>query len=491
MARALLSGRRKLAALAAAVPLIAAGAVMTGASAAGAWHADVSATVDCKGVVNFTSTSWTTGVKGTNPKIGIYYSIDNGATKAVASDTGAKIVSANGVTYEFTQANGYKFSDHFQLTSAGKKLTVTAKALGTWGGNYVEQSSRSVTVSIPACNNGVPSANIIGPSCNAVDASVYLKNDSIADVEYSFFKDAGTTAFQKVTVGSKLSKTVKVAIGTGMKLTVKATGMADKVMDLKPATSCDLPSSAVVNPSCKADGSGWMVTFKNGATKESTFAVVLDGKAVESVVVPASKALAKTYSAKDLQVQNGKSAKLEIRMGETVLVAATVENCDSNVVASAAQKCAADASGAVVSMTNSGRLPEEFKITVDGKEYANVNLKAGESMAKVVTLTEDKKVALVVTTAHGYRFAKDFTLDCTEVSPTTVVNTTTSTTAAPTTTTAAPTTTTAAPQVLGEQITRDKLAHTGSNTVPMMVLGVVLIGLGGAILRLRRIKAQG
>jgi len=120
----------------------------------------------------------------------------------------------------------------------------------------------------------------------------------------------------------------------------------------------------------------------------------------------------------------------------------------------------------------------EFEVPNDGAVLVDVECLAGDDDA---TGTVDEGVVTLELVA-GDDVTCTFTNDFAEVAPSVVTTTTTTTTVAPATTT---TTTTVAPAaVLGETITR--LPRTGSHTGQLAGLGVVLIGLGAAMVLVER-----
>ncbi len=143
---------RKAVSLALSVPMFIGGFIALSATGASAHHAEIAASGTCKGVVTFTARSWSTGAQGTNPKIGVYYSIAGGAFVAAAPDSGATIVSASGVKYEFNAANNYQFTDTFTIPNhnAAVSVVVKSKPLANWGNGVAPTGETTTTITVPA-----------------------------------------------------------------------------------------------------------------------------------------------------------------------------------------------------------------------------------------------------------------------------------------------------------------------------------------------------
>lgn len=468
---------RKLVALAIAVPVLAMLAIFGSMAPASAWHPEISGKADCKGVVSFTVTSWDQGVKGTNTKIGVYYSLDEGKTfTPVTPIDGDKIVSASGVTYEFTLANGNKFSDSIQLQSPWpSKVTLKATSLGTWGGNWNEVSSRTTVVTVPdPCAK--PTATISAPSCTTTDAIVTMKNTGGSPVEFAIYKDSATTAFKKVTLGASSTEVVKIAIEKETKLSVRAVGMANVEETVKPEADCNKPS-ATVTQKCVADGSGFDVVLKNEGKVEESFTVKKGSKVLATVKVAAGQSETRSYKFADLEMASGDKATITVVVDDKTIKTQEITNDCINSVADVVIAC--DKDGAVFTFTNKGKLTEKFHVTLNANETVQgspVVVDPGKTQTYRLELNEDETgVVHVKAEVSGLVIDKEFTYDCVQVSPTTVVNTTTSTTS-----------TTLPTEVLGQQVVRPQLAETGVTTTPLMILGGILMMLGVGFLQVRR-----
>lgn len=133
-----------------------------------AHHPEIAATVDCKGLVSFTSTAW----EGSDP------AHPNSAAQE-QSRTHPKVeIRVNGTlvkTGAYNKANGYSFSGTYQLTAPfPASFKVSATTVGNWangsgGGQVTETSSKSV----PPCPDVCP--NIAGNQ-STVPPGMFIEN---------------------------------------------------------------------------------------------------------------------------------------------------------------------------------------------------------------------------------------------------------------------------------------------------------------------------
>jgi hypothetical protein len=124
------------------------------AAVASAWHADVTAQVDCHGAVSYTATAWDHATA--NPDIEIAFSSHGTAGPWTFVTVGA-----------FNKADNFSFAGTFSPTpnTPGTTITVRAKALKPWvGQTAVEDSPHYADAVIPAqCS--VPSAATVTLPC--------------------------------------------------------------------------------------------------------------------------------------------------------------------------------------------------------------------------------------------------------------------------------------------------------------------------------------
>lgn len=468
-------GRRKLAALALAVPTLVAGTMAANVTAASAWHPEVTGKADCRGVVSFTATSWAQGVDGHNTKIGVYFSTDEGKTfKPVTDDSGATITSKSGVKYEFTAANKNTFSDNLQLAdNRPAKVTLKVTSLGDWGGSYgTEVQSRTAVVAVPApCAE--PSAKIAGPDCKTTDAIVTMKNTGGSSIEFRLIKD--TAAAEKIVVAANETKTLKVAVPKSTKISVQANGMSNVDATVIPASDCVKPSATVAQV-CKADGLGFTTTLKNDGKVTQEFVIKSGTKQLDKVTIEAGKSVVKSYTFASLGTKKGESVKVDVLSGDKNVASETVKNdcLDASATIAKAKCDIKSGSGALITLTNKGRVSETFTVTRDGKavEGSPVKVEAGKTTEKLLVMGEDETATILVTSASGTKVEQKVTVNCIEAPAPTIV------------TTVAPTTVPAA-EVLPQVIERPALAETGLTVLPQLLAGLMLLGTGGGLLGAR------
>ena len=115
-------------------------AVLTAALAGivSAHHADVTAQIDCDGLVTFTSTAWNgpTNASRTNPDIGVWYSVDGGAFTELLN-----------VDY-FFGPDHFSFTDSIGLSGA-TFVTIKVRAQANWGNGTSPGDSRQATAFAP------------------------------------------------------------------------------------------------------------------------------------------------------------------------------------------------------------------------------------------------------------------------------------------------------------------------------------------------------
>ena len=128
---------RALASLGLAVTLTAALAGIVAAH-----HANVTAEMDCDGLVTFTSTAWNgeTAASRTNPDIGVWYSVDGGPFTELLN-----------VDYYFGPdqvPNPFSFTDSIELLGA-ESVTIKVQAQANWGNGSGPGDSRQATAFAP------------------------------------------------------------------------------------------------------------------------------------------------------------------------------------------------------------------------------------------------------------------------------------------------------------------------------------------------------
>jgi hypothetical protein len=103
-----------------------------------AHHADISAQMDCDGVVTFTSTAWNgpTNASRTNPDIGVWYSVDGGPFTELLN-----------VDY-FFGPDHFSFTDSLELPGA-TFVTIKVRAQANWGNGTAPGDARQATAFAP------------------------------------------------------------------------------------------------------------------------------------------------------------------------------------------------------------------------------------------------------------------------------------------------------------------------------------------------------
>jgi len=118
-----------------------------GLATASAHNPEITASVDCEGLVSYTAVSWAGGATDaarTNPNIGVWYSTDGGATFTQLPHEPA---------HQFNAGNGFEFSDSFQLPAPlPAAVIVRAQAQANWGDGAGPGSARQTEVlTLPPC----------------------------------------------------------------------------------------------------------------------------------------------------------------------------------------------------------------------------------------------------------------------------------------------------------------------------------------------------
>lgn len=101
-----------------------------------AHHAEITATINCAGLVTFTATAWAgpNNASRTNDDIGVWVSKDGGAFLLLENDA-----------YVFGPDNGFSFTDTYAAGSAAT-VTVKVQALEDWGNGAAPGDPRQTTV---------------------------------------------------------------------------------------------------------------------------------------------------------------------------------------------------------------------------------------------------------------------------------------------------------------------------------------------------------
>ena len=127
--------------------IVALAALLVLPGAVAAHHADVTASMDCDGLVSFTVTAWNgpTNASKTNPDIGVWVKKDGGAFVELTSSD-----------YFFAASNGFSFSDTYDAGDAST-VVVKVQAQANWANGTEPGESRQATATAPQdCEQPTP-----------------------------------------------------------------------------------------------------------------------------------------------------------------------------------------------------------------------------------------------------------------------------------------------------------------------------------------------
>jgi hypothetical protein len=127
--------------------IVALAALLLLPGAVAAHHADVTASMDCDGLVSFTATAWNgpTNASRTNPDIGVWVKKDGGSFVELTSSD-----------YFFAASNDYSFSDTYDAGDASS-VVVKVQAQANWGNGVEPGDSRQTTATRPEdCEKPTP-----------------------------------------------------------------------------------------------------------------------------------------------------------------------------------------------------------------------------------------------------------------------------------------------------------------------------------------------
>jgi hypothetical protein len=117
------------------------------ASTAVACHSEISADINCNGVVSYTATAWNesdaTTVSRSNSDVRVWVSSDGGQT---FSQVGSG---------HFGQDNGFSFSGTFSA-GAANSVIVKVQEVANWGNGEAPSPARTTTVTKQGCSSGPP-----------------------------------------------------------------------------------------------------------------------------------------------------------------------------------------------------------------------------------------------------------------------------------------------------------------------------------------------
>lgn len=330
------------------------------APAAMAHHSEITASTDCSASVTWTATSWTTGERGVNNSVRVWYTVDNGPAAGATATVG---------TGAFSAANGYQFSGQFPWPSAGaSSITVSVQEQVGWGPNQNlagVSSPRTARVTLPTnC-----------PSTPTVSASVACADgDGVATVTLA--AAGGTQPITFVVTNPVTQQVTQKVVSPGQSTTVTVSGLPDGQVtilvtadgasfDQTLTVSCDRPgvpdvSSKVV---C-ADGDGTVVvTLANTSGDLPVTFTVTDPRTSASSQVTVAPGQTQTVSLTG--VADG-PITVPVTAGGASFDQTLTVACDRPGVPAASSKveCADGDGTVVVTLANTGGdLPVTFTVT--------------------------------------------------------------------------------------------------------------------------------
>jgi len=353
-------------------------------------------------------------------------------------------------------------SDHYVASEASKQKLFQRQA-DTY---KADGSTHHLKVTLPDCYYQV----------DAYTSGQFKPGDYTLDNKFDRFLGGDNGGSKSCVASTTTVKPTTTTAKPTTTTTAKITTTTTTPVVVKPSAS---------GKACSADGLGFTVSYANKGTSSQVFTSSANGKVLESgLSVAAGKTVTKDYTFAQIGLAAKATTQVVVKADTKQVASLDITNDCLEVSASVAPRCDTVAgSGAVITFNNPGKVDETFEVTRNGVaiDGSPVVVKAGETAKRsLLRMNEDETAVLkIVGVRSGLNVQKTVTLDCTQVEATTVVPTT-----APPTTPVPPTT--AAPQVLGEQITKPELAHTGTNVMPWMVLGTLLVGIGAALLGARR-----
>src|SRR4051794_30851167 len=131
------------------------------ASTAVACHSEISADINCNGVVSYTATAWNgsdaTTISRTNSDVRVWVSTNGGQSFAQVGS--GHVGKDNGVSFSGTYAAG-----------AASSVIVKVQEVAKWGNGDVPAPPRTATASKQGCSSGPPPPPLPPPSPPAVQA---------------------------------------------------------------------------------------------------------------------------------------------------------------------------------------------------------------------------------------------------------------------------------------------------------------------------------
>jgi hypothetical protein len=279
-----LASPRRIAQAIVAVAVVMIGVIGLGGTAF-AHHPEVTAKVDCKGLVEFTSTAWV-GVND-NPDTRVNereQSRTNPQIKVSYSTGGAWIDLPQKATYAFSKANNFTFTDTLQLASPlPGTVAIKVQAIANWAnGTGPGDSRQTAAMTVPRCI----SAGIGDAVCSSGGSTVHMVNPSNAEVAFTIKKGSATVATVKVAAGREADKLVPLAENETATITVSAPGMETVTKAVE--RDCLNPGAAIADVVC-SEGSATATLDNSGSTVPVTFTVTKNGATVATKEIAAGQ----------------------------------------------------------------------------------------------------------------------------------------------------------------------------------------------------------
>ncbi len=369
------------------------------ATPAFAHHPEVTASVDCRGLVSFTSTAWSTtdSNRRINASIGVSYSTNGG---------GAFTDLPLDPAYHYGADNNYTFSDTFQLaTPLPATVIVKVTALAGWGpsGNLAAPGGTRQTLALtrPTCP-AAPSASIADVDCAAHGVVVTLTNGGEAAATFTVVENDELIDTVAVAGGATITKTYPLAEDQTATIKVTAPGMDDVVRTL--TRNCEQPR-AHASVSCSAGGA--YLTFGNDGDSPTTFTVDKGDTQVEQVDVAGHGNAARTYP-----ITEGETATFTVTSsgGMSDIVADLTFDCRRPSATISDVDCAAQ--GVTATFTNDGELPVSFTVRKDDAIVDSVEVAGGATEARTYPVREDATATFTISAPGMHEVSRDVARKC-------------------------------------------------------------------------------
>jgi hypothetical protein len=367
-----------------------------------AHHPEISATVDCNGLIGFTAEAFQTtdAERRENHDVRIQLKTFDGSTWSAYTEI------AQG-QFLPTQNPPYQFSGTFQLTQPlPEKVQLKAIAMVKWGPNETfsepGQFRETDVETVPECPS-TPGAQILGANCAEGGADIKFTNTGGGTSTFEVF--VGDSLIDRVEVTSSqgsVTKTYPMVENETKTFVVKSGG---EVVDSETVTfNCEEETvlGASIAKDC-AEG-GIRIDFTNPGQSPVDFTVSKNGSVIDTVAV-GPQGLSKVYP-----MTEGETATFEAKSGDFTSGPVPMTFDCVNPDATFTHSCVAG--GEQVTLTNTGaELPVEFTVSKNGTELEKVTVVAGGQASKTYPMAEDETSTFSVSGA-GVTKTATVTHDC-------------------------------------------------------------------------------